>query len=188
MKKYCHNGIVGTKHNALHIGADVDRIRAGIHIRGMLLNCNWCILDIVLSLVTWSLFSLCSDLAYEFLYGQINDSTCPLGGRLCMCWWVKHLCVCNQCVPVCACINTQVCCVTKPSPVLGHLSNYCARLSCWPVGTLRRLNSELSLVYKTTAGQTETVAALSNIYTTLVFQKSNKIFLLWAMDDTQRHR
>lgn len=57
-------------------------------------------------------------------------------------------------VPVCVCFNTLVGCVTKPSPVLSHLNNYCARLSCWPVGTLRRLNSTLCLVYKTTAGHT----------------------------------
>lgn len=41
---------------------------------------------------------------------------------------VKHLCVC-------VCDYTRVCCVMRPSPVLSHLSNYSARLSCWPVGS-----------------------------------------------------
>lgn len=88
-----------------------------------------------------------SDPAFEFLHSHINDSAA--------------LCVC-----VCVFIYTWVCCVMKPSPVLSHLSNYSARLS-WPVGTLRRLNSTLSLVYKTTAGQTgEHTAALAPIITT----------------------
>lgn len=138
-----------------------------------MLNCNGCILSILVQCLPSSLLSvwflpqsgqLAQILCMNFSTAMINDPTDLLCESVCSSMHVHvFVCVCecetfvraHQCAePLCACIYTRICCVMKPSPVLSHLSNYSAMVSCWPLGTLHRLNSVLSLVYKTTAGQT----------------------------------